>query len=379
MYNTEFTHPSDEHRKLAMIPLIKTRMPSRDRLLPELEKVLYSGYVAQGEIVETFERSFERFVGGGNSLSVNSGTAALHVAMILAGVRSGDEVISTALTAEPTNVAIKMAGGTIRYADVDRHTTNISARSIAEKINDRTRAIVVVDYAGIPVDVDNIKRLAATHGLPVIHDAAHSLGSKVHGGRAGTHFEYTAFSFQAIKHITTIDGGMLQILAREKYEEGKLIRWFGIDKNTPRLLNNISIQGYKYHMNNVNAAIGIVQLETIEQIISSHIANGKFFDQSLSGITGIELLSYYPFSEPSYWIYTLLADDRKGLIRKLGEHSICASELHKRNDLHSFLNDFHEELPVLDAIYPRLLHIPCGWWLSAEDRERIVEVIKSGW
>ena len=132
-----------------MLPLIKTNIPPKEILMPRLEKVFYSGYVAQGEDVEEFERKFEKYIGGGHTLSLNSGTAALHIALILAGVKEGDEVISTALTAEPTNVAIKMVGAKIRYADIDANTGNISPNSIEHHINKLTKAIMVVDYTGI--------------------------------------------------------------------------------------------------------------------------------------------------------------------------------------------------------------------------------------
>jgi dTDP-4-amino-4,6-dideoxygalactose transaminase len=362
-----------------VIPLIKTRMPEPQRLMPVLEQVLYSGYVAQGEKVELFERSFESFVGAGHSLSVNSGTAALHVALILAGVKPGSEVISTALTAEPTNVAIKMAGARIRYADIDRQTLNINPASIRQNISDATSAIMVVDYAGVPVDIEGIQEISRNSGLPVIHDAAHSLGSRYRGRRAGCHFPLTAFSFQAIKHITTIDGGILQVADKSEYDRGKLIRWFGIDRNRTRLGNNIQLQGYKYHMNNVNAAIGIVQLQDAEWIIDRHIDNGQYFDRALCGVPGVQVLNYYDGSEPSYWLYSVLVDDRDGLERKLAEHGISSSVLHRRNDLHDYLNDFRQELPVLDDVYPRLLHLPCGWWVGAKERDQIVDVIRSGW
>lgn len=362
-----------------MIPLVRTNIPDRAKLMPELEKVLYSGYVAQGEQVELFERAFEKYVGNGNSLSVNSGTAALHIALILAGVKQGDEVISTALTAEPTNVAIKMAGAAIRYADVDYDTGNIDPESVENHINDLTKAIMVVDYAGIPVNVPAIRRVAEKHNLPVIEDAAHALGSKFSGERAGSHFPFTVFSFQAIKHLTTIDGGILQIDTRENYEKGKLIRWFGIDKKLNRLQNNIHLQGYKYHMNNVNAIIGLVQLGEIDQVIDSHVANGRYFDNELANTPGVELLKYYQGSEPSYWLYTMKVEKRDGFVRKLADNGIMASELHKRSDHHDYLNDFRQELPVLDRFYDRLVHLPCGWWLTAEDREKIVRTIKQGW
>ena len=150
-----------------MIPLIKTSIPPRETLMPKLEEVLYSGYVAQGEAVEEFERKFERYIGGGNTLSLNSGTAALHIALILAGVTQGDEVISTALTAEPTNVAIKMVGAKVRWADVDYNTGNISPEAIEKAINSKTKAIIVVDYAGIPVDVKRIKEISEKYNIPV--------------------------------------------------------------------------------------------------------------------------------------------------------------------------------------------------------------------
>ena len=362
-----------------MIPLVKTNIPRKELLLPELEKVLYSGYVAQGEQVEQFERAFEKHIGTGYSLSLNSGTAALHIALILAGVNKDDEVISTALTAEPTNVAIKMVGAKIRYADVDYETGNISPHSIEKKINEKTKAIVVVDYAGIPVNVPAIQVISKLHNLPVIHDAAHALDAKFNGLKNGCHFPYTVFSFQAIKQLTTIDGGMLQILNRDEYEKAKLIRWFGLDKTKTRLNNNIHYQGFKYHMNNVNATIGLVQLQEINQILDAHVNNGIFLDKSLKNIHGLDLIDYYPGSEPAYWLYTLKVENREAFIKKMAEVGVMSSELHKRNDWHSYLNDFGEVLPNLDKFYSKMVHLPCGWWLSDEQLELMVETIKAGW
>lgn len=362
-----------------MIPLIKTSIPPRDKLIPELEKIIYSGYISQGEKVEAFEKAFQKFIGGGYSLSVNSGTAALHIALILAGVGSGDEVISTALTAEPTNVAIKMLGAKIRYADVDYQTGNISPKSIEDNINEATRAIIVVDYAGIPVNVPEIKRISKKYNIPVIQDSAHAINAKFDGVSNGNHFPYTAFSFQAIKQLTTIDGGVLQIKSKEEYEKAKLIRWFGIDKQKTRLNNDIQLQGYKYHMNNVNATIGLVQLENIAPLLEAHILNGKFFDNNLKNIPEIELINYYKHSEPGYWLYTLKVNNRDAFIRKMYDNGIIASELHKRNDWHTYLKDFDTKLPNLDKFYSRLVHLPCGWWVTEDDRAKIVQTIKSGW
>ncbi len=362
-----------------MLPLIKTYIPPRDILMPKLEEVLYSGYIAQGEIVENFERKFEEFIGSGYTLSLNSGTAALHIALILAGVNKGDEVISTPMTAEPTNVAIKMVGAKVRWADVDYETGNISAKSIERSINENTKAIIVVDYAGTTVDVKGIQEISLKYNIPVIEDAAHALGTTYNGKKTGNHFPFTVFSFQAIKHLTTIDGGALQIQDEELYEKGKLIRWFGLDKKRYRLDNDIQLQGYKYHMNNVNATIGLVQLETIDELLQKYITIGKYLDSKLNGIKGVETVVHYPNSESSYWLYTLKVDRRDDFVKMMADNGFMASEIHKRNDLHTYLNDYPTEMPSLDRFYSRLVHIPCGWWVTLEDCDKMIDAIKKGW
>ncbi len=362
-----------------MLPLIKTYIPPREDLMPKIEEVLYSGYIAQGEVVENFERKFEEFIGSGYTLSLNSGTAALHIALILAGVKEGDEVISTAMTAEPTNVVIKMVGAKVRWADVDYETGNISAKAIESAINEKTKAIIVVDYAGTPVDVNSIQQVSLKYNIPVIEDAAHALGTTYNGKKTGNHFPFTVFSFQAIKHLTTIDGGALQIQDKELYEKGKLIRWFGLDKKLSRLDNDIQIQGFKYHMNNVNATIGLVQLETIEDLLQQYRTIGKYLDVKLKGLSGLETVVHYPDSESSYWLYTLKVDRRDDFIKMMADNGFMASEIHKRNDLHTYLNDYPAEMPNLDKFYSRLVHIPCGWWVTLEDCDNMIDVIKKGW
>ena len=362
-----------------MLPLVQTSIPPREILMPKLEEILYSGYVAQGEAVEQFERKFEEYIGGGHTLSLNSGTAALHIALILAGVEEGDEVISTALTAEPTNTSIKSVGAKIRYADVDIATGNISPDAIEKAINPKTKAIIVVDYAGIPVDIKRIQEISEKYNIPVIQDAAHALGSKFNGKKAGNHFPFTVYSFQAIKHLTTIDGGALQIQDKELYEKGKVIRWFGLDKKLSRMENNITMQGYKYHMNNVNATVGLIQLENIEELVQKYITNGKYLDENLKNVKGVELIQYYPNTEPSYWLYTIKVENREAFIKKMADNGIMASELHKRSDSHTYLNDFNLELPNLDEFYSKMVHLPCGWWVTKEDCDKMIEVIKGGW
>ena len=362
-----------------MIPLIKTYLPPKEILMPRLENILYSGYIAQGEVVDSFEKEFAKYIGNKNGLSVNSGSSALHIALILAGVSSGDEVISTPITAEPTNTVIAQTGAKIVWGDIDLNTGNLCPDDVEHKITDKTKAIMAVDYAGIPIDIKRFQQIEKKYGIPVIQDSAHALGSMYDGRKIGNHFKYTIFSFQAIKHMTTVDGGMLCIKDDNEFEKAKLLRWFGLEKGVSRLDNDIQIQGYKYHMNNVNATIGLVQLERINEIIDIYFDNGKYFDQALKGIEGLELMNYYPNSEPSYWLYTLKVDRKYDFIKMMTKNGVTASELHKRNDLHSIFNASKCELPNVDEFEKKWVHIPCGWWVTPKDREFIVSCIKKGW
>lgn len=362
-----------------MIPLVQPFLPPRDVLMPALEETLYSGYIAEGQKVKDFEQKFSSFIQHPYCLSVNSGSSALHIALILAGVSKGDEVITTALTAEPTNTIITQTGAKVVWADVDPRTGLIDPVDAEQKITPKTKAIVVVHYAGMVADLASFERLSKRFTIPIIEDAAHALGARYREKNIGSISPYTIFSFQAIKHMTTVDGGMITVAHSHDAEKARLIRWFGLDKTKTRFDNDIQIQGYKYHMNNVNATIGLVQLSFIDKIINTHISNGQFFDRSLAQVPGVTLIPYYKDTEPSYWLYTMLVENRTGFIKKLESSGISASEVHKRNDRHSLFTESKTHLPALDSFYEKMVHLPCGWWVNEESRTKIVDTIRSGW
>lgn len=363
----------------AQIPLFKVFMAPETALLPRLHDVLYSGQISEGPPVAEFERRFGEFVGQTDVLSFYSGTAALHVALLLAGAGPGDEVVSTAMTAEPTNLAILHAGARVVWADVDPRNGNLTAAAIAEKITPRTRAIMVVHYGGIPAPMQAIWAVAERHGLAVIEDAAHALGARYAGLPLGSQSDYVMYSLQAIKHMTTVDGGMLACRNPADLPRGRRLRWFGIDRAAARTEADVAEVGYKYHMNNVNATIGLVQLEYIRPVIEGHIANGRFFDDALRGIPGIGLCAWDAAAEPSYWFYTVLAERRDDLSRRLTELGIGNSLAHRRNDRHSVFAASRCELPGLDRFYGAMLHLPCGWWVGEAERERIADALRQGW
>lgn len=346
--------------------------------MPALEATLYSGQIAEGQQVYDFEREFAEAFGLPNALAMSSGTAALHAALILSGVGAGDEVISTPMTAEPTNMSILYCGATVAWADVDPLSGNMDPASLRGAITARTKAIIVVHYAGYPVRLAEIRAIADEFGIPLIEDCAHALGATYGGKPIGTIGDYGLFSFQAIKHMSTIDGGVLTIADPSKIVQAKKIRWFGMLKGVPRTEVDIEAVGFKYNMNNVTATIGRVQLENIGPVLARHVANGKYFDAAFDGVAGLDFARCDREGQSSYWLYTLLTDRADEIERALVAAGVSASKLHRPNNLHSIFAKSNRPLPGLDLFYKRLLHIPVGWWVSDDDRAKIAHVVLQG-
>lgn len=362
-----------------MIPLVKPYLPSPEDLMPRLEEIIYSGYIAEGEANALFESKLTELFKNPYCLTLNSGTAALHIALTMLGINEDHEVISTPLTAEPTNTTIALTGAKVVFADVEIETGLISPESIESKITEKTKAIMVVHYAGMVCDMDKINAISEKYNIPVIEDAAHAFLAQYQGKYVGNNAKFTCFSFQAIKHLTTIDGGLLCLNNEADYLRAKKLRWFGLDKKVPRLESDITEAGFKYHMNNVNATVGLVQLEHLEQNVMKYIENGQFFDEHLKFTKGVTLIPYHKNTKPSYWLYTMKVEKRADFIDMMAKNGMAASPLHLRNDRHSVFNAKNLNLPNLDSFYEDFVHIPCGWWMSNEDRFKIVELIKKGW
>ncbi|NLI35974.1 MAG: DegT/DnrJ/EryC1/StrS family aminotransferase [Bacteroidales bacterium] len=362
-----------------MIPLVKPFIPDKRILMPALEEILYSGYIAEGQPVRDFETEFSHFIGNNNCLALHAGTDALHIALILAGVRQGDEVISTPMTAEPTNIAITMVGAKVVWGDVDPNTGLLDPESVRSLISPKTKAIMLVHYAGMVCDMNKFNEISKEYNIPIIEDAAHALGSKFNGNYIGNNSQYTIFSLQAIKHMTTIDGGFIVLKDDRQMSRARRLKWFGLDKKVSRLENDIKETGYKYAMNNLNATIGLVQMKYLRRVLNIYIDNGIYYDNNLKNINGVELVKYYPNTEPSYWLYTMKVEHRDDFIKMMESNGITASPLHHRSDTHSIFKDSKRELPNMEKWYSNFIHIPCGWWISDEDRNKIVNVIKKGW
>ena len=381
------------------IPLFKVFMA--ETAAAEVAKVLNSGYIGQGEQVNRLEKIMQDFIGRDYILTLNSATSALHLAIHMLkkptdfsgskwpGIEAEDEILCTALTCTASNWPVVNTGFKIKWVDIDATTLNMDLDDLERKITRKTKSVIVVHWGGYPNDLDRLKQIQENtqkmFGFKpaIIEDAAHAFGSKFNGKHIGNHGNIVAYSLQAIKHITSVDGGLLILPHKELYNRAKLLRWYGIDREGTRTdfrcEEDITETGFKFHMNDVCAVVGIENMKHANEIITKHQANAAFYDEQLKNIPGVTLLTRHPGRESSFWIYSLLVDNKQGFMKYMKECGISVSQIHERNDKHTAMRPFWTALPTLSKTVGRLISIPVGWWVTEEERQYIVDSIKKGW
>ena len=376
----------------------------------EVAKILNSGYIGQGPKVDQLEKDLQNFLDSDRIVTLNSGTSALHLALHLLkkpqinkktfegaafweekwpGIQPDDEILATALTCTASNFSILANGLKIKWVDIDPTTLNMDLDDLERKITSKTKAIILVHWGGYPNDLDRIKQIQEKaqqlYGFKpaVIEDGAHSFGSKYKGKYLGNHGNMVMYSLQAIKHITAIDGGILTLPHQDLYNRAKLLRWYGIDRNSNRkdfrCEADIEEWGFKFHMNDVCATVGIENLKHADDIIKKHQSNAAYYDKHLQNSKGVTLLQRHNDRESAFWIYSLLVEDRDKFMKHMKECNIVVSQVHERNDKHSCVREFKTSLPTLDKTIRKVVSIPVGWWITEEEREYIVNCIKKGW
>ena len=377
-----------------MIPLFKVFM-SEDVIAP-LNDVLMSGFITQGQKVEDFENQLKTFFDNPYVLTLNSATAGLTLALRLLktatgewpGLADNDIVLTPALTCFATTAAILSNNVKIRWLDVDPNTANINIDDLKEKLSPKTKVIYVVHWGGNPVDLDKLKEVQEyslqKFGFKpmIVEDCAHAFGAEYNGRKIGSD-NICVFSLQAIKHLTTGDGGIITLPNEELYDRCKLMRWYGIDRDKRnykgkdfRLENDIVEYGYKFHKNDINATIGMYNLPHIPNMLEKNRRNAHYYNEQLKDVKGIQLMNT-PKSNSAYWLYSIRVDGKEAFMNKMKEAGIMTSQVHNRNDIHSCVQDYREKLPHLDMLEKELVCIPVGWWLTQENLEHIVSSIRS--
>ncbi len=352
--------------------------------IEEVTKVLQGRWIGQGPRVAQFEKEFgEKFAGNGTALAVGSGTDALHLSYILAGLKEGDEVITPVFTCTATTIPFLYMGVKFRFADVDPETLNINVDHVRTLVNEKTKAIVCVHYGGLPCDMDELHAIAKEYNIPVIEDAAHALGATYKGKKIGEISQFTMYSFQAIKHITTGDGGMLVVQDKNIVPLAERIRWFGIDRSNKQKgiwENDITEVGYKYQMTDISAAMGIAALHEFDETLAHRQKLFEVYKKNLKGVSGIKLLgAEHTDRTHAAWLCTAIVDNRISFMQYLRENKIESGQMHYRNDRYSVLGGRRDDLPFMDSIEENYIVLPLNTHLTEANIEFVCDTIKKGW
>ncbi len=366
------------------IPLFYPFIPlgAKEQVLDTLD----GRWIGQGPKVDEFEKKIQKlFLGDYSSLAVGSGTDALHISYLLAGIKPGDEVIVPVFTCTATNLPLLYIGAKPVFADIDPETMNISADDVERKITSRTKAIVCVDYGGVPANYERLNQICQAHKLSLISDGAHSLGTKFKNKFSAQYADFTIFSFQAIKTLTTGDGGLVAIRDKNLLDLAKQLRWFGIDRSAKQggiWENDILEIGYKYQMNDIAAGIGLAGLECIDETIKYRNELFKVYEQYLNNHPRLRIVGKSSSEDyfNSSWLLTIIVDsDRLGLMKKLRDSNIESAQVHYRNDRYKIFGYRRVDLPNMDEYEDRYLVLPLHMKMSPNHVKKICEVINDGW
>jgi perosamine synthetase len=368
------------------LPLIPIFRPFYDEAeVNAVAEVLKSGWIGLGPKTAEFERRFAAYVGVPHAVAVNSATAALHLALMVLNV-AGGEVITTSMTFVSSNHAILYNCGIPVFADIEPDTLNIDVKSIERNLTDRTRAILVVHYGGHPCDMDPILDLARTHNLPVVEDAAHGCGGYYKNRHLGSLGTIGTFSFHAVKNLATGDGGMITLADPENDRRLRRLRWVGIDKDTWNRSEvdrkyswyyTVQELGFKYHMNDIAAALGLVQLDKLERSNARRRKIVSYYNYRFADLDWLEPPVERSYAKSALHNYVVKLDRRDDLIAHLREQRISAGVHYFPNHLYEMYREFKADVPVTEKVWRRLVTLPLYPGMTDDDVERVVAGVRS--
>ena len=370
-------------------PLIQERKNTISQFYPHipknylkvLKKVFSGRWVGQGPLVDKLEKIFStKFANNMSSVAVGSGTDALHLAYILSGIKKGDEIICPVFTCTATNIPLLYIGAKIKFADVNPDTLNISIESVKNLITKKTKAIVFVNYAGLPCELNELNKIAKKNKLILIQDAAQSLGATYQNKPITSYADYTIFSFQAIKHVTSGDGGMLVLKNKNLAKKALRIRWFGIDrpkKQGGTWENDIKEVGYKYQMTDIGASILLESIKEFKKITAHRKKIFNTYLKNLSKNKKIKIVNSKGNFVHAHWIFTIILDRKDFLQKKLRLKSIETNQVHFRNDKYSIFNKFvkNRKFKNMDKVENKYLTLPIHTKMTVADAFKISNLI----
>jgi dTDP-4-amino-4,6-dideoxygalactose transaminase len=352
-------------------------------------EVLRSGWVAQGPRVRQFEEAFASRQQAPYAVAVSSCTTALHLALYVAGIGAGDEVVVPSFSFIATTNAVRYVGADPVFADVDALTGNVTAETVLPHLTERTRAVIAVDQGGVPVDLDPLRELCDPRGILVLEDAACGAGSTYKGGPVGAGAVLTAWSFHPRKLLTTGEGGMLTSSREDWARRARTLREHAMsasaaDRHASTLapLESYDEVGFNFRMTDLQAAVGIVQLGKLDAIIARRRELAARYQESLAGVAGLRAVTdpaYGTCNYQSFWVevgpeYPL---DREGLLARLADAGVSARRGIMAAHRQPPYRHLPAELPVTERLTDGTLILPLYHQLTHDDQDRVIDVLLS--
>lgn len=362
--------------------------------IAEVVETLRSGWLTTGPRVQRFETEFAALTGSPHALALNSGTAALHVALAAAHIGPGDEVITTPLTFCACANVIVQQGATPVLADICEDDLNLDPSQVEQRITPRTRAILTVDYGGQPGRLDELNSLAEAHALLLVEDAAHAAGARYRDQPVGAIAGATAFSFYATKNMTTGEGGMLTSTRPEFDAEARILSLHGMSRDAWRRYQkggswayDVVAPGFKYNMSDLQAALGLVQMRRLDEFNSRRAAIAARYTEALADCDALTLPAARPEVQHVWQLYAVrlrlerLRIDRAQFVEALAERGIGASvhfiPIHHHSYYREGFGFSPADFPVTERIFPELLSLPIYPGMTDADVDRVAEAVRA--
>lgn len=355
-------------------------------------EVLRSEFLTTGPTIEAFEKMVAEYTGAKYAVAVSNGTAALHVACLAAGIKEGDEVITTPITFAASANCVLYCGGTPVFADIDERTYNIDPIDIERKITDKTKAIIPVHFAGQPCDMDAIHAIARKHNLIVIEDAAHALGSEYKGKKIGGLSDMTIFSFHPVKPITTGEGGMVMTNDAKLYERLKLFHTHGITREEALMEPKDEAEGgwyyqqlelgYNYRMTDIQAALGCSQMKKLDRFIGCRREIAQRYNEEFAECSNIIIPEQLEDTKSGWHLYVIqvAGERRKEIFTRLRQSGLGVNVHYIPVYKHPYYQKKgYKDIccPKAEKLYRNMISLPIYPGLSEKQQSFVVENIRA--
>lgn len=353
--------------------------------IAEVVKVLKSNWLTTGPKIAEFEGALCNYAGCKYAVAVNSGTSALDMMVQVLGLPHGSEVITTPFTFVATSNALLYNNLKPVFADIDRDTRNVSSDEIRKKITDKTKAILYVDYAGHPCDIDAIKEIADEYDLFLFEDGCHAIGAKYKGKKVGTFADMTVFSFHAVKAITTGEGGAVVTDSVELYEKLKMLRNHGIDKpssDRDGWAYDMKCLSRNYRMTDIQAALGISQLKKLDKFIKRKEEIVALYNEAFATVDSMETPIVKPYAKHAWHIYTILVNGRDAFFKRMHKRRIGVNvhyiPIYRFSYYQEHLNNNQKDYPITEEVYSKVITLPLYYSMKTDEIRKVIEDAKRG-